>query len=91
MSEDASFTWDHAKSDRCYAARGFDFEYVARLFSSSYLERVGDRFDYGEVRRQVIGRVGGQLYAIIYTQRGSAKHIISARRAHQKELDRWLK
>ena len=91
MDEDVEFTWDPAKSDACYQDRGFDFEYGIRIFQGNYLERVDERLDYGEVRRQVIGYIDYELYLLVYTQRDRAKHIISCRRTKQKELNKWLR
>ena len=35
-------------------------------------------------------RIEGLLYVVVYTLRGETTHVISARRAHQKEWERWL-
>jgi hypothetical protein len=86
-----AFSWDEAKSAHCAATRGFDFIFAARLFQGPVLERLDDRRDYGEARVQAIGRIDGLLYVVVYTMRGETTHIISARRAHQKEWERWLK
>lgn len=85
------FSWDDTKSGACAVERGFDFVYAARLFDGPVLERIDTRHDYRETRVQAIGRIEGRLYVVIYTMRGDTTHIISARRAHQKEWDRWLK
>jgi uncharacterized DUF497 family protein len=85
------FGWDDGKSKACAVERGFDFIYAARLFDGSVLECIDARRDYGEVRIRAIGRIEGRLYVVIYTMRGKTTHIISARRAHQKEWGRWLK
>jgi uncharacterized DUF497 family protein len=83
------FTWDDPKSERCYKERGFDFAHAARLFEGVVVERIDARQNYGEIRVQAIGHIDGLLYVVVYTLRFGAIHIISARRAHQKEWERW--
>ena len=78
------FEWDEAKSRRNLNERGFGFEYAARIFLSPTLERLDNRREYGEVRIQAIGRV-----FVVYTDRGDARHIISARLASRKERRLW--
>lgn len=89
MDTPPQFAWDRAKSDRCFAERGFDFQYASRLFKGPVLERQDSRRDYGETRIQAIGSIGGRLFFVVYTQRGETKRILSARRAHRKELEQW--
>jgi hypothetical protein len=91
VMDHAGFSWDEAKSETCYAERGFDFAFAARLFDGPVLVRIDGRHDHGETRFQAIGRIEGLLYVVVYAPRGETTHIISARRAHQKEWERWLK
>ncbi|MGB6539296.1 MAG: BrnT family toxin [Xanthobacteraceae bacterium] len=81
--------WDEAKSRRNLNERGFDFEYAARVFLGPTLERLDNRREYGEVRVQVIGRVIDNILFVVYTDRGDARHIISARLASRKERRLW--
>ena len=83
------FEWDEAKSDECLQRRGFDFAYAVRIFQSPRLERVDDRQPYGEERFQVLGRIEGALYVVVYTHRGPVRRIISARRARLEEAKKW--
>lgn len=50
---------------------------------------VDDRYNYGEVRYQARGRIDGRGYCLVYTIRGDAMHLISFRRAHEKEMRRY--
>ncbi len=84
-----SFQWDLGKSERCFAARGFSFAYAVQIWLGPVFERVDDRKDYGEARIQALGRIGGQYFVVVYTWRGVRRHIISARRAHEKEAVKW--
>jgi len=83
------FKWDDAKSVRNLSERGFGFDYAARIFLGPTLEKEDARRDYGEVRMQAIGQVGDDVLFVVYTDRGSARHIISARLASRKERKSW--
>jgi len=83
------FEWDEAKSRRNLNERGFGFEYAARIFLGPTLERQDHRREYGEVRMQAIGRFGDDILIVVYTDRGDARHIISARLANRKERRLW--
>ena len=81
------FEWDDAKSDACFAQRGFDFAYVIRAFLDE--ERIvgrDHRWDYGEDRYRLLGAIEGRVFVVIYTVRGTAIRIISARKAKRKEV-----
>jgi uncharacterized DUF497 family protein len=83
------FEWDEAKSRHNLSERGFGFDYAARLFLGPTLEKQDTRRDYGEVRMQAIGQVGDDVLFVVYTDRGSARHIVSARLASRKERRSW--
>jgi uncharacterized DUF497 family protein len=83
------FEWDEAKSRRNVNERGFGFEYAARIFLGPTLERLDDCREYGEVRIQALGRVIDDILFVVYTDRGDARHIISARLANRKERRLW--
>ncbi|WP_286294225.1 BrnT family toxin [Methylomarinovum tepidoasis] len=84
------FEWDEAKSQSCFARRGFDFAYAAKaFFDPNRLIQTDNRFDYGEARYQLIGKIDGRLFVVVYTPRGEAIRIISARKANQREVRRY--
>ena len=83
------FEWDEAKSRRTLSEREFGFDYAARIFLGPTLEEEDNRRDYGEVRMQAIGQVGDDVLFVVYTDRGNARHIISARLASRKERRLW--
>ena len=81
------FEWDDAKSDACFAQRGFDFAYAIRAFLDD--DRIvgrDRRWDCGEDRYRLLGAIEGRVVVVIYTVRGSAIRIISARKASAKEV-----
>jgi uncharacterized protein len=84
------FEWDEAKSDLCFAERGFDFAYAVRVFlDPDRLVERDDRFDYGEPRYRSTGRVEGRVFVVVYTPRGERLRIISARKANERERQRY--
>lgn len=84
------FEWDEAKSDACFAERGFDFAYAVRVFlDPRRLVAPDDRFDYGEPRFSILGAIDGRVFVVVYTPRGRRFRIISARKANQREVRRY--
>lgn len=84
------FEWDEAKSDACFAERGFDFGYAIRVFlDPNRLIEVDDRFDYGEQRYRVLGQIEWRVFVVVYTPRGTAFRLISARKANRREVRRY--
>ena len=80
------FEWDEAKNSACFERRGFDFAYAVRAFLDPQRFVVQDmRRDHGEDRYRLIGVIDGRVY-VVYTVRGSAVRVISARKANPKEV-----
>ena len=44
------------------------------------------RWDYGEDRYRALGMIEERVYVVVYTVRGSAIRIITARKANAKEV-----
>jgi uncharacterized protein len=84
------FKWDDAKSDTCYAERGFDFAYALHAFADpNRLVRKDHRWDYGEERFQLLGMIEQRVFVVVYTVRRSAIRIISARKANRREANEY--
>ena len=47
------------------------------------------RWDYGEDRYRLLGRIEGRVFVLIYTTRGSVIRLISARKANRKEVHEY--
>jgi uncharacterized protein len=83
------FEWDEAKSEANLRERGFDFAYAALIFEGPTLEWDDVRRDYGERRIRAIGQAEGDILFVVYTRRGDARRIISARLANRRERDAY--
>jgi uncharacterized protein len=51
---------------------------------------VEDRYDYGEVRYRAYGIIDGLAYCLTFTNRNERVRPISLRRAHAKEMRRYV-
>ena len=79
------FTWDNKKSGDNLRDRGFDFAFASLIFDGVTVEVEDRRRDYGERRMVAIGQADGIHLTVVYTDRGRARRIISARRSNHRE------
>jgi len=80
------YTWDAEKNRRNLVIHGIAFADAIRIFEGPTLERVDDRFDYGETRVYAIGLVNGLEITVIYVdQTNDERRIISAWRSEPHE------
>jgi uncharacterized protein len=85
-----NFEFDDAKSELCLLERGFDFAYAAHAFLDALrVVQMDARYDYGEPRFVLLGMVQERLLSPVYTPRGNAFRIISARKANARERKRY--
>lgn len=84
-----SFGWHETKHLQSLDERGFGFDTAALVFDDETLEFIDDRYDYGEIRIRAVGQVGGVVLTVVYTDRGTTRWIISARRANRRERTQW--
>lgn len=84
------FEWDQAKSDANLVKRGLGFDFAALVFEGRTIEKIDDRRDYGEMRIKAIGEIDDEILVVIYTDRETARRIVSARLANKKERALWL-
>ena len=63
------FEWDEAKARSNLEKHGVSFLTAATIFSNERLERIDDREDYGELRWIALGRVGIEVYRVVFTWR----------------------
>jgi uncharacterized DUF497 family protein len=67
---------------RISLARAVNFEMLA--------VQPDTRFDYGEARFRAWGLIDGEAYCLAFTTRGGKVRAISLRRAHEKEIKRYV-
>jgi hypothetical protein len=81
-----NYVWDKRKGRGNVARHGIAFEDAIRVFKGPTLERVDDRFDYGETRIYAIGVVDGLEITLIYADVSETeRRVISAWRAERHE------
>ena len=80
------YTWTDEKYRNNLRWHGIAFEDAVRIFEGPTVERVDDRYDYGEIRVYAIGLVNGLEITMIYMDRKhEERRIISAWRAEPHE------
>ena len=82
-------TYDPAKSLRNDVDRGLPFALAEDFDWSSALIVEDTREDYRERRYQALGFIGEALHMLVFTPRDDALHVISLRRANQRERTRY--
>ena len=80
--------FDEAKSQINLNKHGIALD-AFKGFDRPPMIRPDDRYDYGEARWQAFGRIDGVAHMIVYTVRDDAVRLISFRRVHEKELQRY--
>ena len=86
-----AISYDPAKRDRTLAERGLDFADAAAVIDGAVWEFIDDRTDYGEVRVTTIGFLRERMVVVVWTQRDEDRHIISMRKANEREQRRYAK
>jgi uncharacterized DUF497 family protein len=84
-----TITFDPVKRDHALTQRNLDFASAAQVFAGRTYDRVDDRFDYGEERVITVGHLEGRMVVVVWTQRGQARHVISMRKANEREQARY--
>ena len=77
------FEWDINKRLANIEKHGYDFRVAINIFENTVVEIPQRRL--GEVRILALGMLNNHVIAVVYTWRGEARRIISARKASRKE------
>jgi uncharacterized protein len=86
------YTWSESKNRQNLRLHGVGFEDAVKVFEGATLERVDDRFDYGEERIYAIGMVNGLEITVIYVDLAAdERRIISAWRSEPHERREYWK
>ena len=84
------FEYDERKNAVNLAKHGIDLADAAWVFADPMrLDAADLRREYGESRRVVVGEVLGRVWVVVYTLRGEAVRLISARKANEREQRRY--
>lgn len=65
--------------------RQLDFEHAVHVFAGPTIDVLDDRKDYGETRWVTYGLLKGRMVALVWTPRAGRRHIISMRKANDRE------
>jgi uncharacterized DUF497 family protein len=85
-----NYVWDRRKGQSNLIRHGIAFEDAIRIFDGPTLERMDDRFEYGEIRAYAIGIANGFEVTVIYTDvSASERRIVSAWRAERHEREAY--
>lgn len=69
--------------------RGLDFEDAAKVFGGRTYQSEDDRHDYGEIRIITVGLLRQRMVVVVWTPRGTDRHVISMRKANDREKARY--
>lgn len=84
-----AITFDPAKREATLLNRGLDFADAEEVFAGVVFEFHDDRADYGEERIITIGLLHGRMVVIVWTARDTDRHVISMRKANDREQRRY--
>ena len=86
-----AITYDPAKREWTLRERGLDFEDVDEVFAELTIDIPDLRRDYGEPRINSVGHLRGRMVIVCWTPRGDDRHVISMRKANDREKARYGK
>lgn len=82
-------SFDPSKSQRNELERGLPFSLVEELDWSTAWMVEDVRENYGERRYLVLSVIGERLHAMVFTPREGRVHVISLRKANQREVKQY--
>jgi uncharacterized DUF497 family protein len=82
-------TFDPNKRDWTLRERGLDFAEAELVFAGTAIDIPDLRQDYGELRIKTVGDLRGRMVVVVWTQRGDARHVISMRKANDREQAKY--
>jgi len=84
-NDDITFEWDEDKRSTNLEKHGIDFLRAKEIWLGDILEIRSPQMHHGEELFMAIGESNGQIITVIFTWRGRARRIISARKARDYE------
>jgi uncharacterized protein len=82
-------TFDPSKRERTLRQRGLDFAEADIVFDGQTIDIPDLRRDYGELRIKTVGYLRGRIVVVIWTARGDTRHVISMRKANEREQAKY--
>jgi uncharacterized DUF497 family protein len=82
-------SFDFAKSERSVTDRGLPFTLVEQMEWSGAVIKEDVRKNYGQRRSLALGMIGDRLHAVVFTLRADKVHVISLRKANQREVKNY--
>ncbi|HYI41127.1 MAG TPA: BrnT family toxin [Allosphingosinicella sp.] len=82
-------SYDAEKRGWTLEHRRVDFEDAVHVFAGTAITIEDDRKDYGEMRYQTFGLLDDRMVAVVWTSRGETRHIISMRKANDRERRKY--
>jgi uncharacterized DUF497 family protein len=79
-------SFDPVKSESNVTDRGLPFTLVEQMEWSNAVIKEDVRKNYGERRYVALGMIGDRLHAVVFTPRADKVHVISLRKANQREV-----
>ena len=83
------FEWDERKNEANIAKHGIGFRLARKIFDSAPFHVYESHPGNDRSRFVAVGEAEGILMAVVYTHRGDAIRIISARKARNDEKDAY--
>lgn len=84
------FTWSERKRSINLKEHGLDFVDAPRVFEGVTFTYEDDRFAYGEQRFISLGLLAGVPVSVVHTESDDEIHIISFRKATEREARRFF-
>jgi len=82
-------SFDPVKSDRNVTDRGLPFTLLEQMDWSGAVIKEDVRKTYGERRYLALGMIGDRLHAVVFTPRADKVHVMSLRKANQREVKNY--
>jgi uncharacterized DUF497 family protein len=81
--------FDPAKREKTLKERGLDFADATEVFQGPQFTGPDERRAYGESRYITLGFLRGRMVVVVWTPRGGVRHVISMRKANDREKRRY--
>ena len=85
------FSYDDAKNKTNVQKHGVSLSEAKLLEWDLLISSHDARRDYGEVREAGFAPIANRLYCIVFTLRDNTIHVISLRKANEREVSKYAK